>query len=157
MSDAREFCIASRGDRARGRWKPGPPGRSVILAAPDGTALHPWIASRFAAWGDAATLIALDLPLCGTRTSEKFSEHGLDPDHPLSARIRPDLEVQLAADLVAAGSLAPAGDAIHFVGCGPHSAWFRAACERTGGLASVHVQAEPDEAWHDEVLRGLRA
>lgn len=156
MNAVQGFCLSSRGDLVRGRWSVGPEGAVVVLGAPDGCAAHPWVNARFEAWSAAATLVAPDLPLCGTRSSEKLSEHGLDPAHALGARIRGDLEIQLAADLCAIRAMVGVPGAIAFVGCGPHGAWFRAACERAGGFAPVQVRDEPDDAWHDEVLRGIR-
>lgn len=156
MNATQSFCLASRGDLVRGRWAPGGAGPAVVLGAPDGSAAHPWIDSRFAAWAEAATLVAPDLPLCGSRTSEKLSQHGLDAGHALGARIRGDLEIQFAADLGAIRTLVGGAGPIAFVGCGPWEAWFRAACERAGGFAPVLVAAEPGEAWHEDVLRQLK-
>jgi ethanolamine utilization microcompartment shell protein EutL len=150
------FCLSARGDRVRGRWVVGPPGPAAVLAAPDGCASHRWIDDRFEAWSSAATLVAFDLPLCGTRTSEKLSEHGLEAGHPLAVAIRPDLEIQLAADLGVIRALVGAAGSIAFVGCGPHEAWFRAACALAGGFDPVLVAAAPDAAWHDEVLRRIQ-
>ena len=155
MSGEQTFSLTSRGDRLHGRWAVAPEGPAVVLGAPDGCAAHPWVDSRFAAWSDLASLVALDLPLCGTRSSEKLSEHGLDPNHPLSSRIRIDLEIQLAADLCAVRSMIGATGRLAFVGCGPMGDWFRAACERAGGFALVLVIAEPDDAWHDEARRQI--
>lgn len=156
MSAGQPFCLTSRGDRLRGRWTGAREGRAVVLGPPDGRASHPWVDSRFAAWSDFATLVALDLPLCGTRTSEKLSEHGLDPTHALSARIRTDLEIQLAADLCAIRAMIGATGPLAFVGCGPLGGWFRAACERAGGFAPVLTIAQPDDAWHGEAERQIR-
>ena len=160
MSAEQAFCLSSRGDRIRGRWTTACAGRAVVLGPPDGRASHPWVDSRLAAWSDFATLVALDLPLCGTRTSEKLSEHGLDPTHPLSARIRTDLEIQLAADLCAIramiGAMIGATGPLAFVGCGPLGGWFRAACERAGGFAPVLTIVQPDDAWHGEAEQQIR-
>lgn len=158
MNAVQPFSLSSRGDRVRGRWSVGPPGRaafSVVLGAPDGCGSHAWIDARFEAWSEHATLVAPDLPLCGSRTSEKLSEHGLDLAHPLGARIRGDLEIQFAADLGAVRSMLGEAGPIGFVGCGPYAAWFEAACARAGGFAPVIVSDAtdvPDAAWHDAAL-----
>lgn len=156
MSAGQAFCLSSLGDRIRGRWTPARQGHAVVLGPPDGRASHPWVDSRFAAWSDFATLVALDLPLCGSRTCEKLSEHGLDPTHPLSARIRGDLEIQLAADLCTIRAMIGAAGPLAFVGCGPLGGWFRAACERAGGFAPVLTTAQPDDAWHAEAERQIK-
>ena len=156
MSAGQAFCLNSLGDRIRGRWTTARQGRAVVLGPPDGCASHPWVDSRFAAWCDFATLVALDLPLCGSRTCEKLSEHGLDPTHPLSARIRGDLEIQLAADLCAIRAMIGAAGPLAFVGCGPLGGWFRAACERAGSFSPVLTTAQPDDAWHAEAERQIK-
>ncbi len=159
MSAVQEFWLPSRGDTARGRWIPGPEGPTLILGAPDGRADHPWIDTCFAEWSGWGTLVALDMPLCGARTSDKLTQHGLDPSHPLAAQIRPDLERQLAADLctVATRLARPVGGSrVAFVGSGSMISWYEAACAQADGIDLVLVSADPDDAWLDKVAQRVR-
>jgi len=89
------FSLLSRGDRVRGQLTK-PSGRGphpvVIVLGPDGAAAGPFVEAARAAWSGRAALVALDLPLCGSRASGKMSPQALE-------RLRPDLEVQTRADV----------------------------------------------------------
>ncbi|MBW2280113.1 MAG: hypothetical protein JRG76_02775 [Deltaproteobacteria bacterium] len=151
------FWLSSRGDLVRGRVrssKGGPGQPLVVVAAPGGGADHPWVDALFAAWSEWAALVALDLPLCGSRRSDKLSEYGLDPGHAIAAQIRGDLESQLAADLAAVVELVRGRDrprpaCVSLVASGPTAQWAEAAARKAGGFDPVLVSAEsdPDEAW----------
>ena len=158
------FWLSSRGDLVRGRVrssKGGPGQPLVVAAAPGGAADHPWVDALFEAWSEWAALVALDLPLCGSRRSEKLSEPGLDPGHAIAARIRSDLESQLAADLRAVVDLVRGDDRPHpariaLVAAGPTAAWVESAAREAARFDPVLVTADPDQAWLAEAAARIR-
>jgi hypothetical protein len=104
VSGEERFALVSRGDRVHGRVRPHPadgPSQAVLALAPDGAADHPLIERVFQELGAVASVASIDLPLCGARHSDKLSEVAFDERDPVAARLRPDLEQQLAADLAA--------------------------------------------------------
>jgi len=96
------WSLLSRGDRVHGcSVKPQGPGRHpvILLAGPDGCASSPFVLAAAAAWCARAALVSFDLPLCGSRKSDKLSALALDLRLPLAARLRPELEAQVASDV----------------------------------------------------------
>ncbi len=106
MSGARSgqrIVFASRGDLVYGRLlaHPSADRRPLVLAlAPDGACDHPVIERAFDELGAAASVASIDLAHCGARR-DKLSPVIFDDAHPLAARLLPDREQQLAADLTA--------------------------------------------------------
>ena len=157
MTETR-WTLLSRGDRVHGHtWKPQRRGRHavVILCTADGQAGGEWIERARTAWSQRAALASFDLPLCGSRRSDKLSELALDPNHPLAARLRADLEAQTAADLERVTAhlrvdpdLDPARVALVAVGLGARLA--RAFGSADHGLAAVELHpgvTSPSEDW----------
>ncbi len=96
------FTLLSRGDRVHGRLaRPRDPAARplIVIATSDGRADGPAARAVLAAWSEWAAVAALDLPLCGARTSDKLSIASLDAGGPLADRLRADLRVQVKADL----------------------------------------------------------
>ncbi|MEE9278663.1 MAG: hypothetical protein V3V67_00675 [Myxococcota bacterium] len=96
------FSLLSRGDRVRGRLaRPESPGTHplILIAGPDGCARSDSVDGAMAAWTDWAVVAAIDLPLCGSRRSDKVSLSSLETGDSLVARLRGDLEIQVEADL----------------------------------------------------------
>ena len=96
-----EFTLLSRGDRVRGRCasEPSPERALLLLAAADGCADSPLVErlqGEFSGW---LCVAGLDLPLCGSRRSDKLSAEALDSGSPATARLRAELEAQVASDL----------------------------------------------------------
>lgn len=91
----------SLGDRVRVRI--ATPGKGVhpalLVLAGDGTANGPEPQRAVIQFGSWAVVACLDLPLHGSRTSEKLSAIVFDRDHPLSAELWNDVVQQLDADL----------------------------------------------------------
>ena len=101
--DRKSFSLISRGDRVRGvACGPGGPGQHplVVLAPPDGRAEGAAAHAVLEAWSGWAWVAAVDLPLCGARSSDKLSLDALDGDPSLAGKLRGDLEAQLANDLM---------------------------------------------------------
>lgn len=97
-----EFSLLSNGDRIRGtlfgrRDDPGRP--LLLLAGPDGCARGPWVDAIVEACGEFTSLLSIDLPLCGSRTSEKLSALALDPEHPLARQLHDEIQAQTRDDL----------------------------------------------------------
>jgi hypothetical protein len=97
----RQFSVLSGGDRFSVRLAAaqGPSRYLVLLTGPDGCACGGFIDAAIAAWSHFAAVAALDLPLCGTRSSDKLSAVALDRGHPLAGRLREDVARQLRTDL----------------------------------------------------------
>ena len=160
----RRFWLSSRGDLVRGRVcssKGGSGQPLVVVATPSGSADHPLVDALFEAWSEWAALVALDLPLCGSRRSDKLSEQGLDPGHAIAAQIRGDLESQLAADLRAVVEMVTGRDParpvrIALVTSGAPAAWAEAAARSAGGFDPVLVAAEADDAWLADAAARIR-
>ncbi len=96
------FTLLSRGDRVHGRLlRPRDPAPCplIVIATSDGLADGPAAQAVLAAWSEWAAVAALDLPLCGARTSDKLSIASLDAGDALADRLRADLQVQVKADL----------------------------------------------------------
>jgi hypothetical protein len=96
------FVLGSRGDLVHGRLRRHPRAAERALAlvlSPDGAADHPVVERVFAALAELASVASIDLPLCGARHSDKLTEIAFDDSDPVAARLRPDLERQLEADL----------------------------------------------------------
>ena len=97
-----EWSLLSRGDRVRGRLlKPAGSGPHpvIVIGGPDGRAGSPFVEAAAAAWGARAAVITFDLPLCGSRNSDKLTALALDMRLPLARRLRAELELQVASDL----------------------------------------------------------
>ncbi len=95
------WSLTSSGDRVRGRTlKPAHAGPHPVflLASPDGCADSAFVESAAAAWCARAALVVFDLPLCGSRKSDKLTSLALDDRLPLAQRLRPELEAQVAWD-----------------------------------------------------------
>jgi hypothetical protein len=90
----------SRGDRVRARLAhaEGSDRPLVLLGAADGDGASPFAAAALEAWSPWASVCALDLPLCGARSSDKLTPAAFEAGTPLAERLRPDLEAQLASD-----------------------------------------------------------
>ena len=93
---------SSLGDRVRTRLAlpagTGPHALVIYLPA-DGDAAGADANQAVARFRTLAAVACLDLPLCGSRHSEKLSDRVFDPADPLHARLYPDAERQLAADI----------------------------------------------------------
>jgi len=146
-----EWSLLSRGDRVRGRSvKPTHAGRHpvILLAGPDGCASSAFVESAAAAWCARTALVVFDLPLCGSRKSDKLTSLALDARLPLARRFRAELEAQVAADLAAVLALIAADpelDAgrVTFVGVGLGGELARAFLAAPSTVA--HVVLAPDE------------
>jgi hypothetical protein len=142
----------SRGDRVRGRVRLHRSDAPLVLVgAPDGEADGPWASAVLHAWCGWASLAAFDLPLCGGRRSDKLSALAFDPQAALARALRPDLEVQLQADLESAldwlgEELEPPPRRIGFVGLGRAAELARSFCEREPRLDVALLAVEPTHA-----------
>jgi hypothetical protein len=154
-----EWSLLARGDRVRGRIaKPAGAGPHpvVVLAGPDGRAEGPFVETALAALLPRRAVVVFDLPLCGSRKSDKLSAYALDARHPLAQRLRPELEAQIAADLAAVLALV-AGERdldaarVTFVGVGPVGALAGPAAKRTSGFADVELVEAASPAWLREL------
>jgi len=155
------WSLLSRGDRVRGcTRKPAQAGRHpvILLAGPDGCASSEFCASAAAAWCARVALVVFDLPLCGSRRSDKLTALALDATLPIARRLRPDLEAQAAADfalvlaLIAADpELDPAR--VTFVGVGLGAELARSFLEQPNKLAQVVLYKDdaPATSWLREV------
>ena len=152
-----DWSLLARGDRVRGRIAlptGAGPHAVVVLAAPDGCAQGPFVESALAALLPRRAVVVFDLPLCGSRKSDKLSALALDPRQPLAQRLRADLDAQLDADLAAVLALVsaePALDAarVTFAGAGLGAELAGPAAKRTRGFARVVLAdgAAPGAAW----------
>ncbi|MCE2390662.1 MAG: hypothetical protein J4G09_04185 [Proteobacteria bacterium] len=179
-----EFTLLSRGDRVRGRCasEPSPERALLLLAAADGCADSPLVErlqGEFSSW---LCVAGLDLPLCGSRRSDKLAAEALDSGSPATARLRAELEAQVASDLslsmaslLRCARLEPRPGAFLGVRLGPapRAAPLGALALAAGsgtlprsvfaglpeGLARVFETPEepPGRAWLDEVAAFLRA
>lgn len=155
------WSLLSRGDRVHGRTlRPAHAGPHpvILLAGPDGCADSVFGESAAAAWCTRAALVSLDLPLCGSRKSDKLSALALDAGIPLARRLRPELEAQVASDLAAVLALIgvdPDLDAarVTFVGVGLGAELARGFLESPSGVARVALApgAAPSAAWLHEI------
>jgi hypothetical protein len=96
------FSLLSRGDRVAGRLvAPEHPQALplVLLLAADGRAWGCTADAAIAAWSPRMAVASIDLPLCGTRASDKVDLARIVSDDPTGARLRGDVETQLASDL----------------------------------------------------------
>lgn len=157
----RSWSLLARGDRVRGRIV-APAGAGphpvVVLASPDGCAQGPFVESALAALAGRRALVVFDLPLCGSRKSDKLSAFALDPDQPLARRLRADLDAQVEADLAAVLALVAAqpdldAKRVTFAGVGRGGALAGAAAKRLTGFARVALAdgAEPGAGWLREL------
>jgi len=163
VSGESHWTLLSRGDRVHGRtWKPAKrgPHSVVILCGPDGVGSGEWVEVVRAAWSARAALATFDLPLCGSRRSDKLSTLALDPSHPLATRLAADLDAQTAADLAQVVShlqadpdLDPARLSLVAAGLGARLA--RGFAAGAHGLAAVELA--PDAKADAEWLRGVAA
>jgi hypothetical protein len=99
---AERLFFSSRGDLVRCRVagvSPGEPRPLVLLCGPDGASDGAWVDARLERFGRFAVVAALDLPLCGGRSSDKLSDLVFGPSSELGARLAPDLEQQVRHDL----------------------------------------------------------
>lgn len=140
---------------------PGGPGPhpAVLLLSGDGTCKGAEAQRLIAALSSWAVVVALDLPLCGARASDKLSAVAFDPQHPLAQRLRPDLVTQLEADLDAVRTALEARDDVDSKRVGV-LAWGRGV-ELLGdwspqGFAHVErAPAPPDDALAARLRRAL--
>jgi dienelactone hydrolase len=152
------WTLLSRGDRVHGRtWKPARRGRLpvVILCTGDGVGSGELVERARAAWSGRAALATFDLPLCGSRRSDKLSALALDPSQPLAARLRADLETQTTADLARVAALLradpdldPTRVSLVAVGLGARLA--RPFASGSHGLAAVELapsDTPPSDDW----------
>ncbi len=156
-----EWSLLARGDRVRGRLAKPPgagPHAVVVLAGPDGCAQGPFVESALALLAARRAVVVFDLPLCGSRKSDKLSALALDARQPLAQRLRADLEAQIEADLAAVLALVAAQpdlDAarVTFAGVGLGAELAGEAAKRAGGFARVALApgAVPDAAWLREL------
>ena len=155
------WSLLSRGDRVRGRtWKPAQPGRHpvILLASADGCASSEFCASAAAAWCARAALVVFDLPLCGSRRSDKLTALALDATLPIARRLRPDLEAQVAADFARVLELIEADSELDparvtFVGVGLGAELSRSFLEKPDRVAQVVLCKDdaPAKGWLREV------
>jgi dienelactone hydrolase len=155
------WSLLSRGDRVRGRTiKPASAGRHpvILLAGPDGCASSEFCASAAAAWCTRAALVVFDLPLCGSRRSDKLTALALDAMLPIARRLRPDVEAQVEADITAVLALIAADPELDparvtFVGVGLGGELARAFAEKPAGVAQVVLSKDdaPAKSWLREV------
>ena len=150
-----ETCVSflSRGDRVRGRARAhasaAPP--LVLLAPPDGAAFGAYADAALAAWSAWSSVAAFDLPLCGSRRSDKLGGLAFDSDETLALAIRADLELQLESDLATAldwlaAELPAVPSRIAFVGLGRGAELARGFCEREPRLDVALLAVEPPHA-----------
>jgi len=162
------WSLLSRGDRVRGRIaKPSKAGRHpvIILAGPDGCASSPFAEAATAAWSARAAVVAFDLPLCGSRKSDKLTALALDPNLPLAKRLRAELEAQVAADLTQVLALIatdpdldPARVTFAGVALGAELARTAASNPHPFHQVALAPSADPGASWLREVLdRAARA
>jgi len=162
------WSLLSRGDRVHGYViRPAHPGPNpvILLAGPDGCASSALAESAALACSATAALISFDLPLCGARRSDKLSALALDARTPLAARLRPELEQQVAADLAAVLALVAAdpeldASRVTFVGVGLGAELARGFLAAPSGIAHVAIAKDPtpSPSWFREVAeRASRA
>jgi len=155
------WSLLSRGDRVRGRTvKPVHSGRHpvILLAGPDGCASSVFIESAAAAWCARAALVVFDLPLCGSRKSDKLTSLALDERLPLAQWLRPELEAQVASDIAAVLELVAADpelDAarVTFVGVGLGATLARAFLAAPSALAQIVLAQDESQptSWFREI------
>ena len=163
------WSLLSAGDRVRGRTvKPANTGRHpvILLAGPDGCASSVFSESAAAAWCARVALVVFDLPLCGSRKSDKLTSLALDERMPLAQRLRPELEAQVASDLAAVLALIAAdpeldAERVTFVGVGLGATLARAFLAAPSALAQIVLAQDESQptSWFREigeraVLRG---
>ena len=158
----RDFNLLVRGDRVRGRIvapNGAGPHPVVVLASLDGSTRGPFVESALAALLPRRAVVVFDLPLCGSRKSDKLSSLGLDPKKSLAKRIRADLEAQIAADLAAVLALIAAeptldGARVTFAAAGLGARLAGPAAQRAG-FARVRLSAgaRPPATWLKALAR----
>jgi hypothetical protein len=159
-----EWSLLARGDRVRGRIalpSGAGPHAVVVLAGPDGCASGAFVESALAALLPRCAVVSFDLPLCGSRRSDKLSALALDPRRPLARRLRADLEAQVAADLAAVLALIaaqPELDAarVTFAAAGLGAKLAGATAKRTPGFARVALAqaGKSPAAWLKALAKG---
>lgn len=159
------WSLLSRGDRVRGRIvKPAGAGPHpvIVVAGPDGCASSPFIEAATAAWSARAAVVAFDLPLCGSRNSDKLTALALDLRLPLAKRLRAELEAQVAADLAQVRALIandphldPARVTFAGVALGAELAKAALSSPHPFKRVAVTAAADPPAAWLREVLELL--
>ena len=150
LGNETRWSLLSRGDRVHGRTlTPAGAGRHpvILLVGPDGVATSAFVDSAAAAWCARAALVVFDLPLCGSRKSDKLTALALDARLPLAERLRSELEAQVGSDLAEVQRLIaadPALDAtrVTFVGVGLGAELARTFLAETRAFA--HVALAPD-------------
>jgi dienelactone hydrolase len=157
-----QWTLLSRGDRVHGRtWKPARRGPHpvVILCTADGRGSGELVERARAAWSARAALATFDLPLCGTRHSDKLSASALDASHPLAERLQADLEAQTEADLERVVALLRRDpdldpERVSLVGVGLGARFARGFAAGAHGLAAV-VLAPDETLLSDAWLRSV--
>ncbi len=155
------WSLLARGDRVRGRTiKPAQGTRHpvILLAGPDGCANSEFCANAAAAWCARAALVVFDLPLCGSRKSDKLTALALDATLPIARRLRPDVEAQVEADIAALLTLIAADPELDparvtFVGVGLGAELARSFAAKPVGVAQVVLSKDeaPATSWLREV------
>jgi hypothetical protein len=187
-TEALRFTFQSRGDLVSGRaLRPLGAERVplALLSGPEGSARSPWFDAAARSWGSWLALASVDMPLCGSRSSEKLSKPALGSAGRLAEAFRSELEAQALNDLARALSVLRAEpwlepEQIAFVGLGLGARLGVGFCREAGVRAAVlawdsapppglstglpadraRVEAlsglEPDEAWLAELGDFLR-
>jgi pimeloyl-ACP methyl ester carboxylesterase len=155
------WSLLARGDRVRGRTiKPAQGARHpvILLAGPDGCANSEFCANAASAWCARAALVVFDLPLCGSRKSDKLTALALDATLPIARRLRPDVEAQVEADIAAVLTLIAADPELDparvtLVGVGLGAELARSFAAKPVGVAQVvlHKDEAPATAWLREI------
>ncbi len=158
------FTLLSRGDRVRGVLiSPDDVETNalVLVITPDGTAGHPLVAELASQWEDWADVASIDLPLCGGRRSEKLSEIGFEPEHPVAQQIRGDLDLQIQADIERTAELLAdhtgideRGLACLAVGLG--ASLLERPIARSNPFRAIETSAQADAEWVSAAARRIR-
>jgi hypothetical protein len=145
-----QVSFLSRGDRVRGRLRAHRTASAplVVLGPPDGAAFGAYADAALGSWSAWGSIASFDLPLCGTRRSDKLSALAFDPNAELAAVLHADLEAQVESDLAIAldwlgRELVTPPPRIAFVGLGRSAGLARGFCEREARLDSVLLAVEP--------------
>jgi hypothetical protein len=130
------FTLLSRGDRISGRLvAPAQPLGLVLFLASDGKAWGSAADAAIAAWSPRIAVAAIDLPICGTRASDKIDLDRVLSGDRTGALLRSDIEAQLASDLQRTCALLRAE--------GPHLAAARTGLVALGAAADLVAPHSP--------------
>jgi dienelactone hydrolase len=133
----------------------------VVLVGPDGAAQGPFVEAALSALLPRSAVVVFDLPLCGSRRSDKLTALALDPRQKLGRRLRADLEAQLDADLAAVLALVAAepdldATRVTFAGVGLGAKLAGPAATRAKGFARVALApgGRSPAAWLKALAKG---